>query len=265
MKTCPIQNFKYNNLTFKSSASINAGINNRYEPKENKGSNNKIPEWARKSALFGLIALSIANDPKTIEYFKPDEIKQNEKVQKEYFNDVSKLGMTPMAYHLNRLADVDKVIIKSKYHDNYYLELPFDNGKKIDFDINISNQNDNILYGYFKSDGGKSLKFKAIFDEDNSEEFKISIRNKDNTQYIFGRKPTGELYRVEGNKKIILNKKNVQDYKDKLKKIEELDNWEFFTNKNDLWRKLNLILLILLTFNEYRHDVEKREEHKNKK
>ena len=91
----------------------------------------------------------------------------------------------------------------------------------------------------------------------------MHTRNKNNKQFIIGRKPNGELYRLTGKKKIVLNKENTKRYQKELKELEELEDIEFFSNENDLWRKLSLILLFLLTLNEWGHDLEKKE--KNKK
>ena len=265
MRICPIQNYSYS-LNFKSSAPVNVNWRENYEPdnKENKPQRqDKCPEWLRKGVLFSLIGLAIYNDPSTKEFLKPDYIKQQEKLQQEYFEDVANRGMSVSTYHLNRLGDVDKPIIKSRRMGNYNLELNLDNGKKIEFDINISEKNDNMLVGYFKSDNNTSLKYKAVFNPHNPEEFEIFVRNKENQKFIFGRKLNGELYILENGKKVVLYKENSTKYQNELKAQEELDEFEFFTTKNDIWRKLNLILLFFLTLNELGHDIKKREERKN--
>ncbi len=266
MKISPISNYGHKSINFRGSAPINADWRKSYEPgkpKDNNSNKNNLPEWLRKSVLFGLIALAVANDPSTQEYFKPERIKQQERTLNEYFEDVSKLGMTIPAHHLNRLADVDKPVIKSKGLGNYNIKLTLDNNKKIEFDVSTSQNSDNMLFGYFKSDN-TLLKYRAVFNPQNPEEFEIFVRNKENQKYIFGRKSNGELYKLEKGKKIVLNKENTKRYQDELKAQDELDNFEFFTTKNDMWRKLNLILLFLLTLNEWGHDIQKRDEAKEK-
>ena len=260
MRITPIQNYGYS-IKFTGSAQINPNWRESYVPSGNNNDNTKkdLPEWIRKSVLFGLITLAIVNDPLTRQYLKPDDIKQQEKYLNEYFEDVKKLGYTVPAHHLNVLADVDKPIIKSARRGNYNLELTLDKGKKIEFDVNTIEKNDSLLYGYFKSQNGTLLKYKAVFNPENPEEFEVFIRNKENKKYIFGRKPNGLLYKVENGKKIVLNKQNAKIYQEELDNQKILDDFEFFSNKNDLWRKLNLILLFFLILNEFGHDLRKRE------
>lgn len=262
MKVLSITNHTYN-TKFTGSAPINVDWRESHEPKKqnNNQPKSELPEWLRKSLLFGLIGLAVANDPATDEFFKSDDIKQQERCKNEYFEDVSKIKSDPIKYHLNRLGDVDNVIIKSKHANNYSLELNLDK-QKINFDVNTIGINNNILQGYFKADNNRLLKYKAVFNPQNPDEFILHIRNKDNKQFIIGRKPNGELYRLEGKKKIVLNKENTQKYQNELKQLEELEDVGFFTNKNDLWRKLNLILLFLLTLNEWGHDLAKKERNK---
>jgi len=265
MKISPIQNYKYKNINFKGSTPFNVNWRESYEPpKENKKNPQGMPEWFRKGVLFGLITLAIVNDPATKEYFKPEDVKQQEKFLNELFEDVSKMGKTLPAYHLNRLADVDKPVIKSNRNGNYNIELKLDNGKKIEFNVNTTEKNDSMLYGYFKSENGKLLKYKTFFNPKNPDEFAIHIRNKENKKYIFGRTPKGELYQIKNKKKVVLNRTHTKKYQEELERQKELDDLEFFTNKNDMWRKLNLILLFFLTINEWGHDLGRREEQKNK-
>lgn len=265
MQISPIQNYKFNHINFQGNAPISANWRESYEPEQKNNNEQKgVPEWFRKIALFGLITLAVVNDPATKEYFKPTDVKQQEKILNEYFEDVSKMGMTVPAYHLNRLADVDKPVIKSQRNGNYNIELKLNNGKKIEFSVNTSEKNDSMLYGYFKSENGNLLKYKAVFNPKNPEEFEVFVRNKDNQKFTFGRTAKGQLYQVKNGKKVVLNKENVKRYQNELKAQEELDGLEFFTNKNDMWRKLNLILLFFLTLNEWGHDIQKRDKAKAK-
>lgn len=264
MRITPIQNHSYSNINFKGTIPVNTNRSENYKaPKRNNDehTHHKTPEWFRKGVLFGLITLAVANDPATQEFLKPEEVKQQEKTLNEYYNDVADLYSTP-AHHLNMLADVDKPEIKSKGRGNYNIKLNLDNGKKFDFDVSTSEKNGNILYGYFKSEDNKSLKYKAVFNPQNPEEFEIFVRSKDNQKYIFGRKANGEFYKLEKGKQIILNKQNAKRYQNELKAQEKLDETEFFSNKNDFWRKLNLVLLILLVLNEWGHDLQRRDEAK---
>ena len=266
MRVTPIQNHGYNNIKFTGSAPVNMNWRENYDPHEKRNDNNPkgMPEWLRKSALFGLITLAVVNDPATKEFLKPESIKQQEKVLNEYFEDISQQGYSVSAYHLNRLTYIDKPTIKSNCAGNYTLKMFLDDGKKVEFDVFPPETRSNILHGYFKINDGTSFKYKAVFNPKNPEEFEVFVRNKENKKYIFGRTSNGELYRLENGKKIVLNNKNAKDYQERLNALKSLDNLEFFTNKNDMWRKLNLILLFLLTVNEWGHDMQRREEKKNK-
>lgn len=266
MKISPITSYGYKNINFKGSAPINVNWRESYDPHEKRNDNNPkgMPEWLRKSALFGLITFAVVNDPATKEFLKPESIKQQEKVLNEYFEDISKQGYSVSAYHLNRLADIDKPIIKSNRAGNYTLKMFLDDGKKVEIDVFPSETCSDILYGYFKINDGTSFKYKAVFNPENPEEFEVFVRNKENKKYIFGRTSNGELYRLENGKKIVLNKEHFNKYQEELKAQKELDRFEFFTTKNDMWRKLNLILLFFLTVNEWGHDVQRRKEKKNK-
>ena len=209
MHISPIQNYKYSK-NFTANAPVNINKHDNYEPENRNSYNNNsndVPEWLRKGALFGLITFAIVNDPVTKQYLKSSEIKQQEITLKEYYKDVSDMGMTNPAYHLNRLGDVDKPIIKSKGLGNYNIQLTLDKTRKIEFDINTTEKHENLLYGYFKSENGTLLKYKAVFNPEKPEEFEIFVRNKENKKYIFGRKPNGELSKMnsdELNKKIII-------------------------------------------------------------
>ena len=266
MKISPITSYGYKNINFKGSAPINVNWRESYDPHEKRNDNNPkgMPEWLRKSALFGLITFAVVNDPATKEFLKPESIKRQEKVLNEYFEDVSKQGYSVPAYHLNRIADVDKPALKQNRIENYTLRISLDDDKKIEFSVNPSEIKSNIMHGYFKINDGTSFKYKAVFNPENPEEFEVFVRNKENKKYIFGRTSNGELYRLENGKKIVLNKEHFNKYQEELKAQKELDRFEFFTTKNDMWRKLNLILLFFLTVNEWGHDVQRREEKKNK-
>lgn len=257
MRISAVQNIKHYNTRFTGASSLNADLIS-YEPQNKKQPDNGLPEWFRKGVLFGLVTLAIANDPATGEIFKSETEKQEEKVKKEYFEYVSQLGISPMAYHLNRFVDVDNPSIKHNNMGGYTLTFKLSDGKIYKFDVNKHLHNDSVLYGYFEPKNRELLKYKAVFNEKNPEEFTVYIRDKEHTTYKFGRKANGELYKIEGKKKIVLNKYNAKKYQQLLQDIEDLDKFEFFTNKNDMWRKLNLILLFLLTVNEYNHDLRRK-------
>lgn len=261
MRISPLQNYSYNNIKFCATTPMNVDLHRQYEPQENQPKNEyKIPEWVRKSTLFGLIAIALANDPVTKNYFKSEEDKYNENLRKEYFENVSKSGLTSATHHLNQLADIDLPTIKSNNHNNYHLKLKLDNDD-IDFSIYIPDASKNELNGIFKLNNKRAMGYKAIFNEKNPNEFEVYIRDKKNQKYVFGRTEKGQLYRLIGNKRIFLNNKNVQKYQEKL---EDIEKKEFFSTENPTWRNIYFLLLFLLTLNEWGHDLERKEAQANK-
>ena len=193
---------------------------------------------------------------------------EEEQALKTRTEDVASLKennqLYPAIYHLNRFADVDNIGIKSHGRNTYSLDLALDK-EKINTIITISPYSNNHLFGTFKNKDGSNIRYKAIFSTENPNQFEIHMRNPNNDKYVFGRSPNGEFYRIDGNKRVILNKKNVERYRKSLENIpnyDDMENISFFTNKNDMWRKLNLILLSFLIFLEMSHDNAKR---RNKK
>ena len=254
MRITPIQNYKYNNLKFTSCTPADVNWRECYDPKNNTDNNNKkqIPEWLRKSVLFGLVTLTIANDPLTQEYLCAEREKQQEKVLNEYFKDVSKLEY-PASHHLNQLADVDKPVIIKHYNDYYRLKFNLDDNQEIILDVKISQNNQNKINGGFRLNNHRFMFFEAVFNPKNPDECEIKIRNSENKKIIIGRKENGEIYKLEKGKKIILNKENAKRYQDEIKIHEIANNLEFL-------RKINLILLLFLTLKEWEHDLKIRKE-----
>ncbi len=266
MKIQRIQNFTYN-THFNGAATPNYHINDiSGNNSENKTPDNQIPEWARKGMLALLIFFAVKNDPSVQNLMKPESIKREEKARTEYFEDVHKLGnenkIYPAVYHLNRLADVDNIGIKSNGRETYTLNLKLDS-INADILITLSSVADNTLSGTIKIKNGENARFKAIFSDKKPDEFELQIRNPNNEKFTLGRTAKGEFYQVKNNKKVVLNKKNVEKYQKSLENIpnyEDMENISFFTTKNDMWRKLNLILLSFLLLAEMNHDNNKRRE-----
>lgn len=271
MKIHSIQNYSYTKPSFTGATVPHYHINRNNNDNNNKKSGGEFPEWARKGALAILVILAVKNDPAVHNFFKSADEELSEKTRNEFFEDVARLGkndeLYPATYHLNRFADVDNAEIKSHGRDSYNLDITLDKGK-INTTVNVSPYSNNSLFGTYKDENGSTVRYKAVFSTKNPEQFEIQMRSKNNDKYIFGRTPEGEFYRIDGNKKVILNKKNVEKYQKSIENLpdfEDMDNFEFFTNKNDMWRKLNLILLSFLLFAEMMHDNAKRREKENEK
>lgn len=267
MRIQAVQNYQHNNFTGATVPhyQINHGKSNDKEPTPHK----PMPEWARKGALATLLFFAFKNDPAVINFMTPEETKREEKFKTEFLEDVyelrNKYDNSAAMYHLNRLIDVDNLNINTKNMAYYQISIPLDK-KRIDTQISLFPMGHNILTGKIKDQNGQSVQYRAVFSDDNPDEFKIQMRNKNNDTYTFGRTPKGEFYQIDGSKKIILNKKNVQKYQksiENLPNFEDIQDLEFFTTKNDMWRKLNLLLLAFLLFNEMAHDNARRKSKKD--
>ena len=267
MKIQSVHNYQYNHKFTGATVPhyhIKNTQNNDNEPSENK----PLPEWARKGMLALLVFFAVKNDPAVQNLMTSDVSQREIKSRNEYFEDVRKLGSTdkmyPAVYHLNRLADVDNIEIQSKGRETYNLKLNLDN-INADILVTLSSIADNTLSGAIKIKNGKTSRFNAVFSDKNPDEFELQIRNPNNEKITLGRTPKGEFYQIKGKKKVILNKKNVENYQkitENLPNFEEKQGLKFFTNENDMLRKLNLIILTFLLFAEMAHDNAKR---KNKK
>ena len=262
MKIQAIQNYKYNNFT--GATVPHYRINHSYNTENEQDPHNSIPEWVRKGMLAILVIFAVKNDPAVQNLTKSQDETREEKIRTEFLEQVKNLGkgneLAPAMYHLNRLVDVDNIGISPKGRESYTLNINFDK-EKLSTTITLSPLSNNYIAGTFKSESGETIRYKAIFSNNNPDIFKVQIRNPNQDEYTFGRTSKGELYRLDGNKKVILNKKNVEEYQKIIENIpdfETLQNFEFFTDKNDMWRKLNLIILTLLLINEIKHDNAKR-------
>lgn len=267
MKIQAIQNYQYNNFKFTGATVPHYQINRSQNNNDNNNNKGQIPEWARKGVLAVLVFFAFKNDPAVQNLMKSADTEREEKTRTEFFEDVSKLSekenLAPATYHLNRFADVDNIGIKSKGRENYNLEINLDSIKTNTF-LTILPIDNNSISGSFRNNG-EHIRYRAIFSKDNPDEFTVILRNKNNDKYTFGRTPRGEFYRLDGKKKVILNKKNVEKYQKSIENIpnfEDMQDIKFFTNENDMWRKLNIILLVFLLFAEMSHDNARRKQNK---
>lgn len=249
----------YNQIKFraKNNSSKPESSNN----KDSERSENKpLPERARKSMLFTLIFFAFKNDPAVQKYIHPYEPTQEELDKTEFVQDYGKLikekGVSTAFYQLDKLMQIEDPKVKNLGNNSYELEFMLDK-QKFSMQMTLDKNNKDTISGRVKVDNNPYVAYKAVFSEDNKDEFKILIKDK-NTKYIFGRDSFGELYQVRDGKKVQLNKKNVQRYKEYQEMLEQLDDWKFFTNENDFWRKANIVLLIFLLLNEAAHDYIKR-------
>ena len=161
-------------------------------------------------------------------------------------------------YHLNQLTDIEQPKVKALDKNAYSLEFELDKQKVI-MEMALDQNNKDTIQGRVKLGDRNFVNYTAVFPKDNKDEFKILIKDK-NTKYIFGRDYFGELYQIQNGKKVQLNKKNVQRYKEYQETLETMEKFKFFSNENDFWRKANIVLLIFLLLNEMAHDHLKRKE-----
>lgn len=226
----------------------------------NQNDNKPLPEWARKSMLAALVFFAVKNDPAVQNYLHPYEPTQEELDKTEFVHDYGKLikdkGVSTAFYHLNQLTDIEQPKVKALGKNTYSLEFELDKQKVI-MEMTLDKNNKDTIRGRVKLGDRNFVNYAAVFPNDNKDEFKILIKDK-NTKYVFGRDYFGDLYQVRDGKKVQLNKKNVQRYEEYQEELETLDKFRFFTNQNDFWRKANLVLLIFLIFNEMVHDHVKR-------
>ena len=271
MRILPVAQYN-NKINFKSSISTNPnislGTNNNEENNNNRPQNKPLPEWARKAMLFTLLFVTFKNEPVVQNFFHSDTRSEKEIDRDEFFEDVEKIRKdkekSPAFYHLNRLYDIEQPQIESLGNDKYALKFNLDK-QKIQLTMQLDKNNKDTITGTFRTDKkGSFTKYKAIFSPDNIHEFKLLINNN-GEKYILGRDYKGELYKIENNKKQILNNENVEKYEQYLKSLETADDLKFFTNANPLWRKLNYLLLLFLVYNEYRHDKNRRKEDSDNK
>ncbi len=262
MKICSVQNFNNYRQFFTSSVSVNPRISGKYDNDDEDDLRQRVErakknEWLRKGSLGALILWVVGSDPVVQNLFKSQETKDRERAVVEYFEDVQKYNdekvKSGALYHLNRLADVDKPEITKDSINKYSLNLTLDNGRKVNFTVNLDGKDKNVIEGSVLENGERT-KFKAVFSSEKSDIFKVVMQNAENKKYIFGRNPNGALYRVVNGKKIPLNRENVEKYQKELKDYETLDDLKFFTDKNPMWRTLLYLLLGYLVLNEYAFD-----------
>lgn len=238
------------------SGDVNGSENNNSDDNNIKKSK-PLPEWARKGMLFTLVFFTLKNEPFVQNIFDSHMLTEEELDRDEFFEDVQSIRKenekSPAFFHLNSLYDIEQPKIEALGYNHYLLEFNLDN-QQIKMEMNIDKENKDLITGNVRlGEDNKIIDYKAKFDPDNVEEFKL-VLNDGKKKYLLGRDYNGELYKIENNKKEILNKNNVEKYEQYMENLETLDDLRFFTNDNPLWKKLNYLLLIILVYAEYRHD-----------
>lgn len=252
-------------INFKSAATINTNINTNYNyninndnNSLNNGNNNSgcIPSWLRKGVIAALTVMVLEDDPTIKNLMKPYEQIMEDETKTEYFEKVHEFGdstnLYPAVYHLNRIVDVDNAKITHLHSNNYNLKINLDN-KSINTTISLYQCGENSISGYIKTNQWPFTRYKAIFSKDNPQEFEIHMVNKNRDKYTFGRTSDGGFYQVVNGEKIILNKKNVEKYQEKISNLEYAQNDEFF-------HRINLLLLSLVFFSEAMREKARRKE-----
>lgn len=266
MRIYSLPNYNINNkIAFRAS---NPYANNKPEEnKRNENPNKPLPDWARRAMLFSLLFFAFKNDPNVQNLINPYEPTQEDLDRKEYYEDTRKMikgrGEKSSAfYQLNWLTTIEEPKVKALGENSYALEFKLDK-QTINMEMTLDKNNKDTISGRVKLDDRPFVNYKAVFSPDNKDEFKILVKDK-NAKYIFGRNAFGELYQVRNNKRVYLNKQNVQRYKEYQEMLDDLDKLSFFTDKNTFWRKANYILLMLLVFKEMRYEKAKHRARQNK-
>lgn len=254
-----------NNIRFKGSVSSvpqNHRPNNKPQP-ENK----PLPEWARKSMLGLVIFFTVKNEPVVQDLFTSNNLSQEELDKIEYYQDVQNVrkdeGVSTAFYQLNKLDDIERPKIKKIGKDSYALVFNLDK-TNVNLELTLNKNSKDIIQGRVKVGKGDWVNYKAVFPNENKDEFKILLEDKKvNKKMVFGRDFNGELYRVVGDKKVTINSKNVEKYEQYKENLEAYDDLRFFTDENPLWRNLNYLILIFLLYNEMKHDNMRRKNKQN--
>lgn len=252
----------YNQIKFRANNNIKPEVSNDNASDSKNRENKPLPEWARKSMLAALVFFAVKNDPAVQNYLYPYEPTQEELDKTEFVHDYGKLikdkGVSSAFYHLSQLTDIEQPKVKALGKNAYSLEFDLDKQKVI-MEMTLDKNNKDTIRGRVKLGERNFVNYAAVFPNDNKDEFKILIKDK-NKKYVFGRDYFGDLYQIHDGKKVQLNKKNVQRYEEYQEELKLLEKFKFFTNENDFWRKANLVLLIFLIFNEMVHDHVKRKQ-----
>lgn len=252
----------YNQIRFRAKNTTQPKTSKNNDFDSNQQGNKPLPEWARKSMLATLIFFAFKNDPAVQNYLHPYEPTQEELDKTEFVHDYGKLikekDVNSAFYHLNQLTDIEQPKVKALGKNAYSLEFELDK-QKVVMEMTLNKNNKDTIRGRVKLEDRNFVNYTAVFPKDNKDEFKILIKDK-NKKYVFGRDYFGELYQVQNGKKVQLNKKNVQRYKEYQETLETMEKFKFFSNENDFWRKANIVLLIFLLLNEMAHDHLKRKE-----
>ena len=242
----------YNQIRFRAKNTTQPKTSKNNDFDSNQQENKPLPEWARKSMLATLIFFAFKNDPAVQNYLHPYEPTQEELDKTEFVHDYGKLikekDVNSAFYHLNQLTDIEQPKVKALGKNAYSLEFELDK-QKVVMEMTLNQNNKDTIRGRVKLGDRNFVNYTAVFPKDNKDEFKILIKDK-NKKYVFGRDYFGELYQVQNGKKVQLNKKNVQRYKEYQETLETMEKFKFFSNENDFWRKANIVLLIFLLLNE---------------
>ncbi len=248
-------------------ASGNGLNNDEFEP-ENKHQEKPIPEWLRKTMIFSLVFWAVQSDPTVKRLFKDEQPSEAEISMYDFSDDVQKMRKdstkSSAFYHLNKLTEIERPEFKTLDDNTYSVNFALDN-EQIDLVMKLDENSKDTISGRLKVGEKEAVKYNAIFSPDSIEEFKVVFADENNRELTLGREYDGSLYKISNGKKVPLNTKNVERYEQYLEDLELLHKYRFFTTENDLWRKLNLILLMYLIINEALHDaaLRKKREQEN--
>ena len=268
MKIIPVKPDLHKNINFKSAAG--GTINSQYPHRNNEPEENPHPSHGCLRTLgnglyWGLVLNAIVVTPimkHNLDKSWREKMEYEHAINQDFYNLSDKLykkdGVSSAYFNINKLHDVDgATIIKSSQND-YLAAFELDN-KVINMHMNINEQNKDSISGVMTIKGKQdndsvmwindyyikftdkdapnfTLKLKSR--EDNSEEKNITLsRNGD------------ELYLIENGKKVLINKKNVNEYREN-QSLEE-EKLELYKSANER-NRVTLIFLTILTLLKWR-------------
>lgn len=264
MRIARINNYNYKPVMFR--AEKRQDLPQNKQPDKNR--QKPLPDWARRTMLFSLIFLAFKNDPGVQRLLSSDELTQEEKDQIAFCQDFQNVrkekGVSNAFYQLNQFYNLESPKVKALGNNSYAVDFELDD-KNVSLEMRLDKNQKDTIRGRIKVNDGGFVKYKAVFPSDKKEKFKIIMQNEKKDTVVLEREYFGKLYLVQGKNKKLINSKNIQKYEEYQEQLEELDKWSFFTNKNDFWRKANLILLMFLCYREMQYEKRRAQERQKDK